>query len=60
MRVCVKHLAKAVMTLTDKFEGAEYDLCQKCKEDFWKYIMDPEMAEKVVKPEKKRGRKGTA
>ena len=34
MRVCIKHMEKAVMTLTDKFEGTEYDLCQTCKDEF--------------------------
>ena len=57
MRVCQKHMTKAVMTLTDKFEGTEYDLCLKCKEDFWKYVMDPDSPVKEVKTEIKRGRK---
>ncbi len=34
MRVCIKHMEKAVMTLTDKFEGTEYDLCKTCKDEF--------------------------
>jgi hypothetical protein len=56
MRVCIKHLEKAVMTLTDNKEGTEYDLCQTCKSEFIDLMI------KEFIPEKegvKRGRKRT-
>ena len=57
MRVCIKHMAKAVKTLTDKFEGTEYDLCQTCKDEFVKLLLSEFIPEKI---EVKRGRKRTA
>jgi len=57
MRVCIKHLAKAVMTLEDKREGTEYDLCHQCKDEFVKMILVDFIPE--PKEEVKRGRKRT-
>jgi hypothetical protein len=56
MRVCVKHMEKAVMTLTDKREGTEYDFCQICKDEFIKLLLIEFIPEKA---EVKRGRKRT-
>jgi hypothetical protein len=56
MRVCIKHMEKAVMTLSDKFEGTEYDFCQKCKNEFLEILLT-EFIPADVKPEVKRGRK---
>lgn len=30
MRVCIAHMERAVTTLKDIKDGAEYDLCQQC------------------------------
>lgn len=57
MRVCIKHMEKAVMTLTDNKEGTEYDLCQKCRDGFLAFVLNE------AKPEPegvKRGRKRIA
>ncbi len=54
MRVCIKHLEKAIMTLTDSKEGTEYDFCQKCKEDFMSMMLQEFIPEKEGA---KRGRK---
>jgi len=50
MRVCIKHMTKAVMTLVDNREGTEYDLCEVCKDEFTKMVLTE------IK-EEKRGRK---
>ena len=57
MRVCIRHMEKAVMTLTDNKEGTEYDLCQSCKEEFVDLMLTGLLPEKKGV---KRGRKGTA
>jgi len=54
----MKHMSKAVMTLTDKFEGVEYDLCQICKDEFIQYVLLSEFIPEKI--EVKRGRKRTA
>ena len=54
MRVCIRHMEKAVMTLTDNKEGTEYDLCQICKDEFVAIMLTGIIPEKA---EVKRGRK---
>ena len=54
MRVCIRHMEKAVMTLTDNKEGTEYDLCHSCKEEFVDLMLTGLLPEKK---EVKRGRK---
>ena len=54
MRVCLKHMEKAVMTLTDNKEGTEYDFCQTCKAEFIDLILKEFIPDKI---EVKRGRK---
>ncbi len=54
MRVCIKHMAKAVMTLTDKMEGTEYDLCQKCKDEFVSLMLEEFIPNEETEIERKR------
>ena len=52
MRVCEKHLKRAVETLRSLKDGAEYDLCPECAAELQEI-----MEGKPEKQEIKRGRK---
>jgi uncharacterized protein with PIN domain len=54
MRVCEKHLKRAIETLRSLKDGAEYDLCPECVQELQEILEG-----KPEKSERKRGRKGT-
>ena len=54
MRVCEKHIDRAVDTLVSKKDGTEYDVCQECLTNLQEILNGPERVSQLTRRTKSK------